>query len=249
MSRVERAVILSAGQGSRLLPLTESLPKCLIDLGGKSMLEWQLEALAGAGIREAVIVTGFRSDRVEEALTRIVPASMTARTLFNPFYKVADNLASCWMARDALTGPCVLLNGDTLISTAIAERLLAAPPGPITLTIDRNDSYDDDAMKIVSEGDRLRAVGKTLSLDQVNGESIGFSRYDDAGSAIFRAELEHTMRTAEGTRLWYLSSINRIAAAGDDVRVASIEGLEWEELDFAADLVRCRALATGWARA
>ena len=98
-SPTHRAVILAAGQGSRLLPLTEDTPKCLLDLAGRSMLEWQLRGLAAAGIREVVVLTGFRSDLVESALQRIAPAGLTVRTLFNPFYKVADNLASCWLAR------------------------------------------------------------------------------------------------------------------------------------------------------
>jgi choline kinase len=245
MPRAERAVILSAGQGSRLLPLTEDLPKCLLDLEGRSMLEWQLRGLAEVGVPEAVVITGFRSEKVEAALARIAPPGMAVRTLFNPFYKVADNLASCWMARGELRGTCLLLNGDTLFEPEIARRLLDAPAAPITLTIDRKPRYDDDDMKVVTEGDKLRAVGKKLS-EGVNGESIGFSRFLGGGAAIFVAELERTMRTREGTSLWYLSAMNRLASSGADVRVVSIEGLDWGELDFAADLAPARALASAW---
>jgi choline kinase len=241
-----RALILAAGQGSRLLPMTESTPKCLLDLAGRSMLEWQLTGLAAAGIREATVVTGFRSDLVESALDRITPADMRVSTLFNPFYKVADNLASCWLARAELSGPSLILNGDTLFETAIAQRLLAAPDAPITVTIDRKDSYDDDDMKVDAAGDRLRAIGKKLPREQVNGESIGFLRFNVAGAALFVAELERNMRTREGVGLFYLSAINRLAGGGVDVRCASIEGLHWSELDFPADLEQCRALAQSW---
>ena len=89
-------------------------------------------------------------------------------------------------------------------------------------------------MKVITEGERLRAVGKKLA-EGVNGESIGFSRFQGDGAALFVAELERTMRTKEGTSLWYLSAMNRLAGSGD-VRVVSIEGLDWGELDFAADL-------------
>ena len=247
MSRPERALILGAGQGSRLLPLTEQLPKCLLDLGdGRSLLEWQLRGLMQAGIGEAVVVTGFRSDLVEQALQRITPAGMTVRTLFNPFYKLADNLASCWMARAELQGPCLLLNGDTLFEPEIARRLIDAPAAPITVTIDRKLRYDDDDMKVVTEGDALRAIGKVLPAARVNGESIGFLRFDAAGAAQFVDEIDRTMRTPEGPGLWYLSAIHRLANAGADVRAASIEGLQWTELDFPADLTRARALASAW---
>ena len=228
------------------MPLTERMPKCLLDLGGRSMLEWQLRGLAQAGIDEAVIVTGFHPELVEAELRRITPPRMLVRTLYNPFYKLADNLASCWMARAELNGPCMILNGDTLFEPAIAARLLEGPRAPITVTIDRKSSYDADDMKVITEGDRLRAIGKALSAEQVNGESIGFLRFDADGAALFVGELERTMRTPEGPGLWYLSAIHRLAQAGADIRVLSIEGLQWGELDFPADLTQVRALAGGW---
>jgi choline kinase len=248
-SQAYRALILAAGQGSRLFPLTEDLPKCLLDLAGKSMLEWQLAGLAAAGVRQATVVTGFRADLVEAALRDITPEAMNVQTLFNPFYKVADNLASCWLARAALAGPSLILNGDTLFEPAIARQLLAAPEAPITVTIDRKARYDDDDMKVTTEGDHLRAIGKKLPRETVNGESIGFLRFNAAGAATFVAELERTMRTLDGTSLWYLSAINRLAGEGVDVRCASIEGLQWAELDYLSDLERCRQLATGWVEA
>jgi choline kinase len=242
----QKAIILAAGQGSRLLPHTQDLPKCLLDLAGRSMLGWQLHGLASAGVNEAVVVTGFRSDLVENALPGITPTGMQVRTLFNPFYKVADNLASCWMVRHELVGPVLTLNGDTLFEPAIAQRLLVAPASDITVTIDRKPAYDEDDMKVITMGDRLTAIGKKLPMAEVTGESIGFLRFSVAGALRFVAEIERTMQTLEGTSLWYLSAIDRLAHAGVDVKVASIEGRQWGELDFPADLVRCRAIATDY---
>jgi len=242
----QKAIILSAGQGSRLLPHTLDRPKCLLDLAGRSMLGWQLQALGAAGISEAVVVTGFRADLVEQSLPTLTPPGMKVRTLFNPFYKVADNLASCWMARHELAGPVLTLNGDTLIEPAIVERLVSAPASDITVTIDRKPSYDEDDMKVITEGERLLAIGKKLDRAVVTGESIGFLRYSSKGAATFVAEIERTMRTLEGTSLWYLSAIHRLANAGADVQTASIEGLDWAELDFPADLEDCRQIATAW---
>jgi choline kinase len=242
----QRALILSAGQGSRLLPHTQDLPKCLLDLAGRPMLGWQLLALAEAGVPEAVVVTGFRADLVEQELPGLAPPGMRVRALFNPFYKVADNLASCWLARHELAGPVLTLNGDTLVSPAIVARLLAAPPADITVTIDRKAAYDEDDMKVITHGDRLHAIGKKLAAAEVNGESIGFLRYSSRGAATFVAEIERVMRTPEGTGLWYLSAIHKLANAGTQVGVAAIDGMDWAELDYPADLQRCRAIATSW---
>lgn len=241
-----KAIILSAGQGSRLLPHTEHTPKCLLDLSGRSLLDWQLLALAKAGVREAVVVTGFGDDQVQIEVQRRAPPQMRVRTSYNPFFKLADNLASCWMVRAELAGPCLILNGDTLFEPEIARRLLAAPPAPITVTIDRKPAYDADDMKVSDVGARLTAIGKKLAASEVTGESIGFLRFDAAGAASFVAEIERTMRTPEGPGLWYLSAIHRLAQAGAEIRVESIEGLQWGELDFPADLVRNRAIAASW---
>lgn len=245
-SSLHRAIILSAGRGGRLLPLTEHVPKCLLDIAGRSLLAWQLRALAAAGVRETVVVTGYGADLVDTEVRQHTPPGMRVRTLFNPFFQVADNLASCWMARGELSGPCLILNGDTVVTAEIVRRLLAAPPAPVTVTIDRKDVYDEDDMKVAVMGDRLTGIGKKLATDDVSGESIGFLRFDADGSARFVAEIERWMRTPAGTQLWYLSAIHELAASGAEIRILSIEGLPWGEIDYPADLVRMQAKAAHW---
>ena len=240
-----KVVILSAGQGKRLSPLTDDRPKCLIDLSGRSVLHWQLSNLAGVGVREAVVVTGFNAALVEEEIAGLDLPGLTVRTLFNPFYSLTDNLATCWMARGELTGEVMLLNGDTLFEPAVAERLLAAPPADITLTIDRKAEYDDDDMKVRTDGDTLRAVGKTL--ERYDGESIGFTRFSAVGAMTFVRHVEAALRNPEGLKRWYLSVIDQIAKETGRVKVTSIKGLGWAEMDFPADMARNLALTERWA--
>ena len=99
-----KAVILSAGQGSRLLPLTAERPKCLLPLGPKSLIEWQVDILSRGGVDEIVVVVGFRAALVEDALAKLARKGLRIRTLLNPFYNVADNLGSCWLARQEMAG-------------------------------------------------------------------------------------------------------------------------------------------------
>lgn len=245
-----KALILAAGQGRRLLPHTADKPKALIPIGGRSMLEWQLHGLAAAGVGEAVILTGFKAERIEEVVATRAPPGLNVRTVYNPFFEAADNLASCWIARAELTGDCLILNGDTLFEPAIARKLVGTPPAlPITVTIDRKaEGYDDDDMKVKTENGRLLAIGKKLPLAQVDGESIGFLRFTAAGAARFVSEVERIMRTPTGLGLWYLSVIDQIARTGSEVGVLSIEGLQWGEMDFPADLEFNEALVRDWPR-
>ncbi len=96
---MKKAIILSAGQGSRLGHLTDDRPKCLIEFNGRTLLDRQLDALAANGVEEAVVVTGFRDDQIEAALKRRGDIGPRVRTVYNPFYKVADNLGSLFVAK------------------------------------------------------------------------------------------------------------------------------------------------------
>src|SRR4051794_36086500 len=167
-----KAIILSAGQGSRLGHLVDDRPKCLIDFNGRSLLDRQLDTLEANDVHEAVVVTGFHDDLIEAALARR-SGGPAVRTIYNPFYKVADNTGSLYMAREELSGDCLVWNGDTLVSRTLMGRVIANPQPGICVTIDRKDGYDDDDMKVVEEGGLLKAIGKRLPLETVNAESIG----------------------------------------------------------------------------
>ena len=243
MKSPNRAIILAAGQGKRLLPLTEHQPKCLIALSGRSLLAWQLLRLQAAGVDEAVIVTGFRADAVE-AEVRSLNLTMPVRLAYNPFYTVSDNTASCWIVRAEFDRDVLVLNGDTLFGEGVAERLLSAPRADITVTIDRKPSYDADDMKVLTEHGALRAIGKTI--EAYDAESIGFLRFSAAGAALFAAGVEHVLQSPEGLRRWYLSVIDELAHAGVDVRVCSFEGLDWGEMDFPQDVQHLTRLSASW---
>lgn len=244
---MKKAIILSAGQGSRLLPLTADQPKCLVDFSGKSLIAWQIASLVAKGISEIAVVTGFRDEKLGAALAAITCPGITIRTLFNPFYKVADNLGSCWIARGEMDQDFIILNGDTLVSPEIVGRLIAGAAMPISVTIDVKDSYDLDDMKVQRDGDRLLQIGKRLTPQESNAESIGMLAFKGDGPSIFRDQVDAMMRTPEGVLNWYLKAIHALAPSGV-VGTVSIEGLKWAEVDFPEDLVIARALTEEWVK-
>lgn len=243
-----KAIILSAGQGKRLLPLTETRPKCMLPLSGFPVVDWQLRGLAANGISEAVVVTGFASRAVEDHLRRLSIPGLHIRALYNPFYAVADNIASCYVARGEMTGPFLLLNGDTLFDPEVVAALRREASTPVTVTIDRKARYDADDMKVALDGARLVRIGKTLPSETIDGESIGMLLFDAAGAAAFSARLEAILRDPAELKRWYLSVIDELADEGL-VGTASIEGLRWCELDFPADLQHAESLTRVWAEA
>ena len=93
-----KAIILSAGQGKRLLPLTERAPKCMLPVRGRPLIGRQIDALLRCGVDDITVVVGFGAESVEAGLAeRYGPRRI--RTLYNPFFAITDNLVSCWVAR------------------------------------------------------------------------------------------------------------------------------------------------------
>jgi choline kinase len=242
---IEKVIILSAGQGSRLLPLTAERPKCLIDFSGKSLIAWQIEMLAAGGVREFHVVTGFMTDMVEAELEQLKQAGTDICIHFNPFYKVADNLGSCWIVRDIMDGDFMILNGDTLISPEIIETAQNTANWPITVTVDIKDHYDSDDMKVSLSGDRLTAIGKTLTAEESDAESIGFLAFRGEGGSLFREKVRAFMRTPAGVENWYLKIIDALAPS-EKVGTVSIKGHDWAEVDFLNDVETATALTDQW---
>jgi choline kinase len=239
-----RAIILSAGQGRRLLPLTAEVPKSAVLVNDQSVLEWQLQEIAQCAIDEVVVVTGFAAQAVEAIVANTDTPGV--RTVHNPFYALSDNLGTCWIARAEMTTPFVIINGDTLFEAAILQKLLDQPENtPITLATDSKQAYDEDDMKIISWGDRLRRVGKKLDLGEVNGESIGMMKFNQSGARLFSDRVETLMRHEDGLKRWYLSVIDELAQ-DSRVGICPIVGLSWCEIDDDADLKIARDVVNNW---
>ncbi len=235
-----KAIILSAGQGKRLLPLTQDRPKCTIPLHGRSILEWQIDELIKCGVSPIHVVVGFRADMVEQVIAKHSSAHVI-HTVYNPFYALADNLISCWAVRNDMMEDFVLLNGDTVFEPAVLDRLLQAPPAPITLVTDEKAQYDADDMKVIVQGTQLVRIGKTLAMETVNGESIGMMRFQNEGPHLFCSTIENRIRQPESLKQWYLSLIDELAPQGH-VSTVSIHGFTWAEIDKPEDLQQAETL-------
>jgi choline kinase len=238
-----KAIILSAGQGKRLLPLTENKPKALLPVAGKTIIEWQIDTLLDAGITDIVTVTGFRADLVDELISSRYSQYPAIKTRYNPFHHLSDNLVSCWVARDSMNSEFLLINGDTLFEPALLGRVLESGQDPISVTVDTKNSYDDDDMKVTTEGTRLTRISKSINSDRIDAESIGVLAFRGIGPGLFRDAMDHTLKDKAALKLWYLSVIDKLADTGV-VSICSINGYQWCEIDFMGDLERATGLFT-----
>jgi choline kinase len=229
-----KTIILSAGQGKRLLPLTAETPKCLLPIQGKKLIEWQIDTLLVTGIDRVSVVVGYGADQVERLLTQRYGVGRIT-LIQNPKFAETDNLVSCWMARDEMNEDFFLLNGDTLFEAGVVRRVLSRAVHPVTVVITYKSHYDADDMKVTLEGQRLINIGKDLDPEKTDGESVGMILFRGEGPALFRQGLEKAMGDPSSSRKWYLSVIRDLCPTMK-VWTCSIEGLRSCEVDFPADL-------------
>jgi choline kinase len=241
-----KIVILGAGQGKRLLPLTVDVPKALLDIHGRSLIGRQIDAFVACGLREFVVVTGYGAQLMEETLASIADQhGIEIRTVYNPFYAVADNLASCWMARAEMDDDFIQVNGDTLFRADLVRTLLKGSDGDATAAINRKAAYDGDDMKVMLDDGRLTEIGKTLPLEAVDAEAIGLYVFRGKGTGLYREVLERAMREPSGLKQWFPAAVGQLAKL-TGIKVSDVSGHEWSEVDFPVDLQAARAMAAAW---
>ncbi len=229
-----KAVILAAGVGSRLAPLTNDKPKVLVEVLGRSFLARQLENLAAVGISgpDVVVVGGYRIDRLREAL-----AGTGATIVVNDKYEPWNNFYSLLVAADAVRGHDFLqLDGDTILDANLLPKLIAAP-GDVVLAVDCRPGLDEEMMKaIVKPGTtQVTTVSKKLDPASCAGESVGISKVSAKVSEIVFEDLAKF--PAENlTHEYYEFAYNRLAAERIDLRMVDVHGCKVIEIDTVADL-------------
>jgi choline kinase len=233
------AVILAAGQGTRLLPLTADTPKCLLDVGGRPLLARMLDALAAAGITRTIVVTGHRADRVDAFLAAVPPA-LAVRTTRNPAYATTNNAASLAAAREAIgSDPFVLCDGDVIFAASPLEALLAAPE-PCTLVIDRGAPLADEEMKVQLDADGLVSrLSKRLNPNACAGESIGVQKLGGPALARLWDAVSGVVR-ADAATAYYEDVFQRLIDGGVRFGTSEVATDGWMEIDDHADLAKAR---------
>lgn len=233
---IEHAILLAAGQGTRLLPITSTLPKCLVEVGGRSILNHQLHALAQAGVKRVTVMTGYRHAQVAAALAE--PTPLLAEARFNPFWAVASSIGSVWAARDLMDAPFCILNGDTLFDAEILTRALATPVASIGLVVERIEAADYDDMLVTLDGAQISAVGKDLPENTATHRSLGCV-IATGGHAEYRQVMEEIIAERNGVGAYHHAIVDRLARRWLVSAVERAPGI-WQEIDRPEDIVSWR---------
>ena len=232
-----RAIILAAGVGWRLRPHTNAIPKCLLELGGKSLLRRYLEAFAAVGVPEAVIVVGYLKEHIMAEAAQ-PPAGVRVRFITNEQY-TRGNILSLWHARPEFDDDVVVMDGDVLFPRELLARLLASPQSNV-IAIDERFQDTGEEQKVVCEDGWVIEVTKKIGADpRVRGEAVGFLRLSSEAAEVLRGILEEFIETGKDS-LEYEDAFRELAAEVP-IGVVEVGDLPWVEVDFEEDVTRARA--------
>jgi choline kinase len=231
-----RAIVLAAGVGWRLKPHTEATPKCLLDIGGRSLLARYLEALAAVGIPEAVFVVGYLKERILAEAAR-GPAAVRVRFIENKHY-TRGNILSLWHAREEFDDDVLIMDADILFPQELLARLLASPETN-AIAVDERFQDTGEEQKVVCEDGWVVEVTKKIGRDsRVRGEAVGLLRLSADAAEVLRGVLDEFVDTGKD-QVEYEDAFRELAAEVP-IGVVEVGDLPWIEIDFPEDLARAR---------
>lgn len=221
------AVVLAAGIGRRLQPLTDGTPKTLLNVNGRPILGHILDALADVGYERVTVVTGYEAEQIRSFCEGY--DDFEFEFVHSETYEETNNSYSLWLAREHLGEGFTLINSDTLFPAACLDRLREHDGS--ALVIDAAKELTDEGMKVRVEDGRVLAIGKEL--DSAQGEYIGLSKFDpeDATALVQRLDdLVEQGRTSE----WYETALDELVP---DRSLGVVEVRDdWIEIDDREDL-------------
>ncbi len=229
------ALILAAGVASRLRPLTDHTPKCLLSLGGKSILQRMIDNLRASGVTRFVVVTGYLREMVEDHIHRRWP-DLDVRFIHNPVYDSTNNIYSLWLAREAVSGDeMLLLDSDILFDRRITDALLAAPHADC-IALNKDIVVGEEEIKVrLDADDRVLEISKVVPIPDAAGESIGIERFSARWVDHLYRVLARMILTEKQVNIFYEAAFEQVIEEGSPLYAVDISAYPCMELDTVED--------------
>ena len=244
-----KAIILSAGMGTRLLPLTYDMPKALIEIADAPLLIHTLFTLDRVGVSDITIVIGYYADKIREEI-----ASYTSTTLSNlkityienSLYQTTGDAFSLWLAKNELKNDVIIIDGDLLFTEEMIQRLKDMPEG-VYLAIDKKRvSEKETGVKMASSSsNKIIDIIRCAIAQGVDGRYIGIVRVSGDSLSIFKDQLNVLMKSSSKSTV-YSQAILMMIEEGYEVYGIDMSDLPWTEIDTLEDLEYARRIFGGY---
>lgn len=229
-----KAIILAAGIASRLRPLTNDTPKCLLKVGSKNLLGRTIDALLFNGFKELIIVTGYLKEMIEEYISANYP-ELKVEYIFNPDYASTNNIHSLWLTKESVKNQSIfLLDSDILFDPVIITKLLESSHENC-LALNSHELGDEEIKVIVDDTDRIKEISKICSIKDAVGESIGIEKFSAGLVRQLFEELDDMILNKNQSGIFYEAAFENIILKGTDIYIVNTTDFFSMELDTVED--------------
>ena len=239
-----KAVILAAGIASRLKPLTDTTPKCLLKLGNKSILERTIDNLIYYSIDEVIIVTGFLEKKIKNFIGTTYP-SLKVTYIYNHVYESTNNIYSLWLTKDHIKDSDIfLLDSDIIFDHRIVQLLLDSGPGNF-LAVRSAQDIGEEEMKVVTLNDHLiTKISKKIEPHLAIGESIGIEKFEGAFINRLFEKLYHRVVTEGRENDYYEAAFQDAIDEGHKLYAVDVGDYRCIEIDTLEDIENAEKMVT-----
>ena len=223
-----KGIILAAGRGARLTGANHEMPKCLITLGGETLLSRNVRLLRNAGVDDVVVVVGCAADTVRRTCRGV-------EFVENARFAQTNSLYSLWLAQPLLADGFVVMNCDVLLHPQLMTDLLTARHQDALLLAYRDDDteFGDEEMKVQVRCGRVTDISKTMDASEADGENVGVAKFGREGAQLLIQEMNALI--AQGQNKAWVPRAFKAFAERRPLHVVGTRGFPWTEIDFPED--------------
>jgi choline kinase len=236
------AIILAAGVGSRLAPITNELPKALVPVNSKPILQYQIESYLEADIKKIYIVVGYKGEQIENFINNKYPSQLNCfHVIRNTEYKITNNMYSLYLALKIADSQSIIIsNADVVVKKDMVTRILDynAESGIAF----QPENHNDESMKVsIDNNNCVFRISKQITKENSNGTSIDFYKFSGKGKEELIKEVINTIEVKKDYNSWTEVAINNI------LHYRHIKGINigndfWYEIDNFEDLKNAEKL-------
>lgn len=232
-----KAIILAAGVGSRIRPLTDNCPKSLLKVGGNTILEMMISHIQDCGINEVIFVLGYLQEQIIDFVKTKYP-DLNVHFVTNDKYAETNTGFSLMLTEDFIKGATfVKFDADVVFDKEILKKLIESEYANC-LCIDKNINLDAEEIKvIIDDQNRVLKASKTVNLKDAVGESIGIEKIDGETALLLFSELKIMMEDGQNYQEYYEAAYERLIDKNVPFYALDISGLKWTEIDTKEDFI------------
>jgi len=235
---IKKAIILAAGISSRLRPLTNELPTCLLKINSVTLLEHQIKNFEECGVKEVIIVTGYKAEKIKKFCKENLKGyNLKFNFAHNKYYSTTNILFSLWLAKEYMNEGFVYVNSDIFFDNNILRRLLKCE-GDICAGVEKKECTEEDMKAKVKNG--IIKIGKNIPMDETYGEFLGIVKFSNVGVEKLLHVLDK-IPIDEKKRGYATFAIQKLIDEDNKVHEIETQGLFWKDIDFVEDLNEVRS--------